>query len=353
MADFGRDDAIIRPDDNSSDFQLPAGKRGASSFGADDLVIPPPTLSQGVPTAEQRAQQAEQERLAQEAADRFRALGPRTQFTAGLRHVLSQMPFARHFIDTTGDQNVADLRTGFPRTATGFGIAGHSLPFAGIGAVAPWAFSNLPMSMLSSGTIEGVDTAVGGGSAGDIARSAGEGAFASIPGSLLGRAITPRSEAGRIANIKRGRDDIRAINAGHDIPNIQIPPWNLNLSPFPRIESAGEAALLASLLGGDIRHMAGAAVAGAGSDLARQGVQRLLTRERRGILDPFMIEMTGGPPQSAFDRLIYRYLNNRTLRDSHRAMLNAIGGPVTQGLVPPAMDAIGIPAPLSETLLGR
>lgn len=390
MADFGENDPIVGATPGTN--QSVGRPKSTATFGSDDVVISSPsTLSEGVPTAEQRAAQSERERLAQEAYARFQALSPRQQFVAGARHTISSMPFLRHLIDTTDDQGVADMRTGLPGVSRGFEIAGHSLPYVATGAGLPALFSTLPRAALTSGAIEGGDTAVGGGDAGEIARSVAVGAAGAIPGYALGRAITPRNPQsafdtrfGRAGDVSRSwrrnpelvedvRNEIaaRRYHGGRDPDypfTLGVPLPTRTVPTIPRIPSPANVGLGGlgayvghQLSGGDVL----AALAGAGGlplslNIARGAANAGIRRMNEALATT--------RPGQAVGSAVQGYSTNQALPPEARAVLHSLSTPA----ITPALEAgaetvtgnditaemllaalLAAPAAMHETLRGR
>lgn len=341
-------------------------RTSVSPWETNDPVIR--SLNSGAPTVEETALAG-----ARIAADRrFQSIGPGRRILAVAREVAGSIPIVRNFSPVSDFANpefnlpatldLADYRSGWPGHAGMSRTIGRSVPFTAAARI-PALFSSIPRAAGTTGGIEAADAYQRGEPA---LAAGGRGALASIPASVLGRLITPRSQLGIDRVNRRAVDDYSSLYTWTP-EGVRRPP-NLNfptMTPLNIGNPLFQNEILAYLAGNYAgAHPAISLTAGAlpslyagARTLERRGalldrINRLSpdAASRAGDLNEVAMQMR---PLNRLDALAYRYGQNRFLSPSQHALLNALGTPAVQELIGPEIDSGLQRVSPSTTVTGR
>lgn len=358
-------------------------------------ATPSATAAEGAPTVAETEEVATQRRVQASAGEAFTRLPLARRGLAGARHLVGSMPLVRHIPGVSGFVNPQEgseerqdldlYRTGMPGSARVGGVLGNLAPSAVAGGI-PGLMGSLPRAAIVNSGMAAGEAHLSGD---NPMLAALAGGAATIPGAVLGRAITPRSstastatrsaqqaaiqaaqqryaqaladvQAGVSGRSARGRfarrippGRAREIlqQAADDLdqarfPTATIPP--INQRSTSSIDRRVQQALM-GMLGMGVGHGSGLnpVMTGAAGMLAPE-----ITRAGVGAVNAGiggvnrLINATPRPVRSG----VNRYFNNQVVSDQGRALLNALSMPSTQQLVPEALDMMGLGGPIRRTL---
>lgn len=322
----------------------------------DDLVntqVPPRQLGTGTPS------RTEAEGTAY-FQNRFRDMSYPRRALAGAQNIVNAMPLVRNIpgISTaiSPSYDVETLQNARPFASRYQSTVGHMTPYLAATTIFPPAFSTFPRNAIVSGGTEALDTALAGGDRSQIYSAGGRGVAGAAVPALFNRIITPRTAATReriatpINEARERQTDINVdiLRALHRMANgrnltleeldaltqnmrrqtagspTQYPPWQISPENQRRITDS----LYGAGMGGIIGHFGfdapimGSMVGAAIPHVANMGINTV----NRTLQRPTVRAITG-----TFDR----YRQNEfwpPMSIENQALLNALGGPVSQEL---------------------
>lgn len=335
-------------------------RQTAKPWEENDPVIPRLTDRQNLGSAESNEYYERQ----------FREMSYPRRAAAGAQNIINTMPIVRNIPgietaispswDVKALQEARPIASGLQKTV------GHTAPYA---IMPQRALSTFPRAAFVGGTVEGTDAAMRGE---NVPLNASIGAVSTVPGSVVGKLLSPRSPEQAFSSRWN-----RAIDVAHDINRAQLERneavlraiagvgQNLNIDDFarpmlarlaaehnripfripnnpslgitnyPTLENVSLGALLGNWAGNwtDPQHVITGAVAGyALPRVASWAGNRAISGANKLLTTPI------GKRVGEFG---FGYLNNQLLSPQNRAALNALLTGVSNEFIDPSITATG------------